>query len=109
MVLLVINLYTTLMMTPFIPPDHVCNGLAKLGETETDAVPWKKTRRREASTCSEKMPNTSGQSDVSTMYLALHSSDQTVLCTAGLLFRLIGGISAMFHYWCRYRYRKDGG
>jgi hypothetical protein len=49
-VLLVINLYATLMMTPIFSPDNVSYGLAKPGETETDVLPWKKTRRREAST-----------------------------------------------------------
>ena len=53
-------------------------------------------------TCSEKMPNSSAHSDASTVYLAIHSSDQTVLCTAGLLFPVSGGISAMFQYWCRW-------
>lgn len=44
MVLLVINLYTTNDDALFTP-DNVSYGLAKLGETETDVLPWKKTRR----------------------------------------------------------------
>ena len=53
-------------------------------------------------TYSEKMPSSSAHSDASTVCLEIHSSDQTVLCTAGLLFPVIGGISAMFQYWCRW-------
>lgn len=53
-------------------------------------------------TYSEKMPGSSAHSDASAVYLAIHSSDQTVPCTAGLLFPVIGGNSAMFQYWCRW-------
>jgi len=53
-------------------------------------------------TYGENMPSSSVHSDASTVYLAIHSSDQTVLCTAGLLLPVIGGISAMFQYWCRW-------
>lgn len=52
-------------------------------------------------TYSEKMPSISAHSYASITYLAIHSSDETVLCTAGLLFLVTGGISAMFQHWCR--------
>jgi len=48
-VLLVINLYAILMTMPVFPLDNVSHGIAKPGETGTDVLLWKKTRRREAS------------------------------------------------------------
>jgi len=104
-VLLVISLYKTLMMTPFFPSDNVSYGLAKLGETETDVLPWKKTRRREASTSNPAARRCPIVVRTVTFLVCVWQfivQDQTVLCTAGLLFRLISGISAMFQYWCRW-------
>jgi hypothetical protein len=94
-----------LMMTPIFSPDNVSYGL---GETRRDwngcsTVEEDKTARGvHFKTYSEKMPSSSVHSDASTVYLEIHSSDQTVLCTAGLLFPVIGGVSAMFQYWCRW-------